>query len=255
LALQPKEGNTDTSPHLYDVFQALIWTQGDDFAGLGERGAVKKLRDRVLMYGVGSLSNVELFAIVLSTGEGSENVLGRIYKLLENHSFVDLMRIDIGELLKKHRLGVAKATQLQSLLEIARRLTIPQANEKYQIRSPADAARLMFPEMSHLDHEEMRVLVLDTKNYVVANILLYRGTVNSSVVRTAEVFKHAISRNFPGIIIFHNHPSGSVEPSPEDIAVTNQIVEAGKLVEVELIDHIIIGGQNFLSLKEKMRWS
>lgn len=123
-----------------------------------------------------------------------------------------------------------------------------------QICSPRDAANFVIPEMAYLDHEEMQVLVLDTKNCVIANILLYKGTVNSSVVRTAEVFNHAVTRNCPGIIVFHNHPSGSVEPSKEDLEVTKQLVKAGKLFEIDLIDHIIIGGYHFLSLKERIGW-
>lgn len=249
------ESGKTNPPTIYDLFQPQIWMAGDDFSGLGDRASLNKLRKRLLMSGPMSLSNGELLSLVLSTGEGSAGVLERMQSLFESHSFTQLMRMDIGELLKKHRLGEAKAAQLVSLLEIARRLTIPSSEEKYQIRSPADAARLVFPDMSHLDHEEMRVLVLDTKNCVVANISLYKGTINSSVVRTAEVFRHAVTRNAPGIIVFHNHPSGSVEPSEEDIAVTKALIEAGKLFEIDLIDHIIIGGLNFLSLKEKMMWS
>lgn len=249
-----ESSKTETST-LYDLFQPQIWMAGDDFSGLGDRASLKKLRKRVLMNGSMSLSNGELLSLVLSTGEGSEGVLERMQSLFESHSFTDLLRMDIGELLKKHRIGEAKAAQLQALLEIARRLTIPSTDEKYQIRSPADAARLVIPEMAYLDHEEMRVLILDTKNCLVANIFLYKGTINSSVVRTAEVFKHAVTRNCPGIIVFHNHPSGSVEPSQEDIAVTKALIEAGKLFEIDLIDHIIIGGHNFLSLKERLTWS
>lgn len=253
-SLLAESGGTNQA-HLYDLFQQTIWMAGDDFSGFGDRASLIRLRKRAVMNGVEALSNGELLTLVLSTGEGSEDIARRMQALFESHSFTELMRIDIGELLKKHRLGEAKAVQLQALLEIARRLTIPNSDEKYQIRSPADAARLVFPQMSHLDHEEMRVLVLDTQNCVVENRLLYRGTVNSSVVRTPEVFRHAVTRNAPGVIVFHNHPSGSVEPSKEDIEVTKQLIEAGKLFEIDLIDHIIIGGYNFLSLKEKMMWS
>src|SRR5436305_10162991 len=111
------------------------------------------------------------------------------------------------------------------------------------------------PEMAHLDHEEMRVMVLDTRNSVVANLLLYQGTVNSSVLRASEIFRPAVTRKCPGIIICHNHPSGDPTPSPEDIAVTEQLVHAGNVLDVDLIDHLVIGQNNrFVSLKEQLRW-
>jgi DNA repair protein RadC len=109
-------------------------------------------------------------------------------------------------------------------------------------------------DMAHLDHEQMRILVLDSKNQVVENINRYRGTVNSSVLRAAEVFRSAVIRNCPGVIVCHNHPSGDPTPSPEDLAVTEQLVAAGRVLDIELVDHLIIGQQRFVSLKERLRW-
>src|ERR671938_106348 len=100
----------------------------------------------------------------------------------------------------------------------------------------------------------MRILVLDTKNQVVDNINRYRGTVNSSVLRAAEIFRPAITRNCPGVLICHNHPSGDPTPSPEDIAVTEQLVKAAELLDIDLLDHIIIGNPRYASLKERMQW-
>ena len=100
----------------------------------------------------------------------------------------------------------------------------------------------------------MRILVLDTKNQVVDNINRYRGTVNSSVLRAAEVFRPAIIRNCPGVLICHNHPSGDPTPSAEDIAVTEQLVAAGRHLDIELVDHLVIGNHRFVSLKERMGW-
>ena len=109
-------------------------------------------------------------------------------------------------------------------------------------------------EMAFLDHEQMRILVLDTKNRVVENISRYQGTVNSSVLRAAEVYRPAVIRNCPAIIICHNHPSGDPTPSPEDISVTQQLVAAGQHLDIELVDHLVIGNQRFVSLKERLRW-
>ena len=165
-----------------------------------------------------------------------------------------LMRADFMELCKEYGLGTAKTAQLKSALEIGRRLSLTQLDEKYQIKSPADAANLVMMEMAFLDHEQMRILVLDTKNRVVENISRYQGTVNSSVLRAAEVYRPAVIRNCPAIIICHNHPSGDPTPSPEDIAVTQQLVAAGQQLDIELVDHLVIGNQRFVSLKERLRW-
>jgi DNA repair protein RadC len=155
---------------------------------------------------------------------------------------------------KEYGLGMAKTAQLKAALEIGRRLSLSQLDEKYQIKSPADAANLVMMEMTFLDHEQMRILVLDTKNRVVENISRYQGTVNSSVLRAAEVYRPAVIRNCPAIIICHNHPSGDPTPSPEDIAVTQQLVAAGQQLDIELVDHLVIGNQRFVSLKERLRW-
>jgi DNA repair protein RadC len=100
----------------------------------------------------------------------------------------------------------------------------------------------------------MRILILDTKNQVVENISRYQGTVNSSVLRAAEIYRPAILRNCPAVIICHNHPSGDPTPSQEDIAVTEQLVHAGQHLDIELVDHLVIGNQRFVSLKERLRW-
>jgi len=167
----------------------------------------------------------------------------------------ELLRIDFGELSTTHQLGDAKAAQLQAVVELARRLTLPHNTQRYQILSPADAANLVQAEMSFLDHEELRVLCLDTKHGVVANIRLYQGTINSSVLRAAEIFRPAVTRNCPGILICHNHPSGDPTPSPEDEQVTWQLLEVAKLFDIDLVDHVIIGSNHrFVSLKERLRW-
>ena len=164
-----------------------------------------------------------------------------------------LLSVDFGEL--SAHFGEARAAQLQAVLETARRLTLPTDQEKYTIKSPQDAAALVRAEMEFLDHEELRVLVLNTKNQVEANLLLYQGTINSSVLRAAEIFRPAITRKCPNIIVCHNHPSGDPTPSPEDIEVTEQLVQAGKVLDVELLDHLVIGHHNrFISLKERLLW-
>ena len=212
-------------------------------------------RERLRNYGPQALSNAELLAIILRTGTTRDNVLELAGKLLAKYGGLGgLMRAEFGEFCNEYGLGEAKASQLKAALEIGRRLGMMQSDEKYQIKSPADAANLVMMEMTYLDHEQMRILILDTKNQVVENISRYRGTVNSSVLRAAEVFRPAITRNCPGVIICHNHPSGDPTPSPEDISVTEQLVQAGRVLDIELVDHLVIGNHRFVSLKERLRW-
>ena len=215
----------------------------------------RQLRTRLVRRGVESLSTTELVSLVLRTNAGNESIEPRIHNLLANYSVQELLQIDFGVLKEQYKLGEAKAAQLQAMLEVARRLLIPNDEQTFTIRSPADAAALVRPEMEWLDHEEMRVLLLDSKNLVVGNIKLYQGTANSTVLRGAEIFRPAVARKTPNIILCHNHPSGDPEPSQEDIAVTEQLVQAGILLDVNLVDHIIIGKNNrFLSLKDRLHW-
>jgi DNA repair protein RadC len=214
---------------------------------------MRYLRERLQQYGVTTLSSPELLALVLCTSAGDHRTHERLHALFTEHGGLqELLKADFGEL--SRALGNAKAVQLQATLELARRLTIPQAEGRYRITTPQDAAHLVMPEMMYLDHEEFRVLVLDTKNQVVANLLLYQGTVDSAVLRIAEIFRPAIARKCSHIIVCHNHPSGQVDASPEDIAFTQQCLEAGKLLDIDLVDHLIIGHHRFLSLKEYLRW-
>jgi DNA repair protein RadC len=213
-------------------------------------------RERLRAYGPQSLSNAELLAIILRTGTARDNVLELAGKLLAKYGGLGgLLRTDFSELCLEHGLGEAKTAQLKAALELGKRISRQELEEKYQIRSPRDAANLVMVEMTHLDHEQMRILVLDTKNQVVENINRYQGTVNSSVLRVAEIFRPAITRNCPAVIVCHNHPSGDPTPSSEDIAVTEQLVQAGKLLDIELVDHLIIGNHRYISLKERLHWS
>ncbi len=244
-----------TDFHYEQATQHSLWTHGVDSAEDGKRESVKQLREHLQLSGASVLSTAELLAIVVGTGSSSPAVIRQMQTLFTSTSLPELLTIEFGEFSQTYHLGESKTAQVMAVLELARRLTIPNKLEQYQIRSPADAANLVSSEMAFLDHEELRVLCLDTKNYVVANIKLYQGTINSSVLRVAEIFRPAITRNCAGILICHNHPSGDPKPSPEDESVTRQLVEAATLFEIELVDHIIIGSnQRFLSLKERMMW-
>ena len=217
--------------------------------------SVKRLLEQVQEYGIEHFSDADLLSLVISKGSASEreSAIKRIQTLLtECGGFNGVLNTDVAELCQ-FEMSQVSALRLRAVLELARRLSQPP-QKNLQIKCPNDIVRLLAPDMRHLDHEEMRVLVLDTRNYVVANIRLYQGTVNSSCVRAAEFFRLAITRKCPSIILCHNHPSGDATPSPEDKDVTRQCVDAGKLLDIELLDHIIIGHPRFTSLKQTMDW-
>jgi len=213
-------------------------------------------RQRLRHAGPGARSAAELLAIALRTGTKQDNAIELAGKLLAKYGGLGgLVRADFGELCSEYGMGEAKTAQLKGALEIGRRLGALDSEDRYRVRSPTDAANLVMVEMAYLDHEELRILLLNSKNQVVGNICRYRGTVNNSVLRVAEIFRPAITSNCPGLIVCHNHPSGDPTPSQADVEVTEQLVEAGHLLEIELLDHIIIGAGRFASLKEQLKWT
>ena len=150
----------------------------------------------------------------------------------------------------------ALRSNLNLLGEIAMRYQVETQPERPNgdlpvISCPEDVRRLLGPEMSGLAQEQLRVLLLDTKNHVVGQRVIYQGNVSSAIVRAAEVFRPAVIEAVPSIIVSHNHPSQDPTPSPEDAALTRELVQAGKLLDIELLDHVVIGGERFVSLKER----
>jgi DNA repair protein RadC len=209
-------------------------------------------RERLLEYGVGALSTAELLAIILRTGTREENVILLSHRILARFgNLAGMVQASTTEMIAEHGLGPAKVAQLKAALELGRRMLVESPEERPQIRSPADAANLVMTEMGLLEQEQLRVILLDTKNRVLATPTIYVGSLNTSLIRVGELFREAIRTNCASLIVLHNHPSGDPTPSPEDVAVTRQIVEAGKLLDVDVLDHLIIGRQRFVSLKER----
>jgi DNA repair protein RadC len=179
-------------------------------------------------------------------------VLDLARKLLARYGGLGgLARVGATELVGFSGLGMAKAVELQAALELGRRLAGLHPEARPQVRSPADLANLLMPEMAHLEQEHLRVVLLNTKNQVLAAPKVYVGSLNTSVVRVAELFREAIRQNSAAVIVVHNHPSGDPTPSPEDVAVTRQLAEAGELLDIEVLDHLVIGHQRYVSLKER----
>ena len=209
-------------------------------------------RERLEKLGAQVLSNPELLAILLRVGRQGENAVQVGQRLLQVfHGLPGLHRASFEDLCDQPGIGPAKAAQIKAAIELGRRLGSAVPEERNVIHSPADAGALVKYEMSALEQEELWVMLLDTRNRLLHIEKLYRGSLNSSMVRVGEVFKSAVRRNAASILVLHNHPSGDPAPSPDDIALTRAIVSAGKLLDIEVLDHLVIGGGNFISLKER----
>jgi DNA repair protein RadC len=209
-------------------------------------------RERLLHYGAGALSTSELLAIILRVGTGGENVVRVAEKLLARHDGLPgLAQATIHEMCQDRGVGEAKAIQVKAALELGRRLLVAAPHERPQVRAPGDAANLLMAEMSLLSQEHLRTVLLDTRNRVISIPTIYVGSLNAASVRVGEVFREAIRASSAAMIVVHNHPSGDPTPSPEDVQVTRQIVEAGSLLSIDVLDHLIIGRQRFVSMKER----
>lgn len=170
-------------------------------------------RERLRDYGAAALSDAELLAILLRVGVAGTNVLQLAQQLLvEQGGWPGLLRCDYQDLCRRHGIGEAKAAALKAALEIGRRLLLTEHAERFQIKSPTDAAQLLMLEMGHLDQEHLRTVLLDTKNRVQAVSTVYVGSLNASMVRVGEVFKAALKHNSAALIVAHNHPSGDRAP-------------------------------------------
>ncbi|KPN96767.1 hypothetical protein AO843_00285 [Lysinibacillus sp. ZYM-1] len=209
-------------------------------------------RERLLRQGAESLSNQELLAILLRTGTKEESVLvlaNRVLNVFER--LHHLKHATIEEMVAIKGIGEVKAIQLLAAIELGRRLAQKQNDEKFTIRSPQDAAAYLMPDMTSLNQEHFVVLFLNIKNQVIHKQTIFIGSLNASIVHPREIFREAVKRSAASIICAHNHPSGVPTPSSEDIEVTKRIEEAGYIIGIELIDHVIIGDHQFISLKEK----
>jgi DNA repair protein RadC len=209
-------------------------------------------RERLMQVGATAVSSAELLAIIIRVGSRNESVVQLASRLLAHfEGLPGLARASITELQEVKGIGPAKAIEIKAALELGRRLLAASPEERAQITSPADAANLLMSEMMFLEQEHLRLLLLDTRSRVLSSPTVYVGSLNTSVIRVGELFRAAIKANAAAMIVVHNHPSGDPSPSPEDVNVTRQLVQAGKLLDIQLLDHIVIGRQRFVSLKER----
>jgi DNA repair protein RadC len=222
------------------------------FLRLCDLPAEERPRERLYHVGERALSTTELLAIVIGSGHGNDNVLQLAQLLLSDlDGLSGLARASTHELRQVKGIGEVKAAQIKAALELGRRVTKSPRPERPIVRSPAEAANLLMPEMCNLEQEHTRAILLNTRNYVLSMPTIYIGSLNSTVIRVAELFRAGIRQNAASLIVAHNHPSGDPAPSPEDVAITRKMVEAGDLLGIELLDHIIIGRHAFVSLKDR----
>jgi DNA repair protein RadC len=209
-------------------------------------------RERLKKNGAGALSTPELLAVLFRTGVSGESAVQMGQRILQKfEGLAGLQRADYAELESQHGMGEAKATALKAAIELGQRLSVQNPESRPVISSPADAAALVQYEMSALAQEHLRVIVVDTRNRVKGIDELYRGSINFTSVRVGEIFQPAIRRDAAAIILVHNHPSGDPTPSPDDLALTKAVREAGALLDIELLDHLIIGQGRYVSMKER----
>jgi DNA repair protein RadC len=191
-------------------------------------------------------------AILFRTGLEGENVVAMATRVISAFDgLAGLARTGFDELVEQRGISEAKACQLLAAIELGRRIASLSPEDRPQIGSPRDIANLFMAEMAQLDREHMKVVLLNTKNRVLGTENLYVGSLNAAIVRPAEVFRAAIRRNCAAIAVVHNHPSGDPTPSPEDVAITRRLVQIGKSMEIDVVDHVVIGQGRWVSMRER----
>lgn len=209
-------------------------------------------RERLLQYGADALSVSELLAILLRTGTEKYSALGLADHLLSTFgSLRGVAGATIEEMSRIHGLGPAKAAQIKAAIEFGRRLVASSEEERPKVRSPQDVYNLLGPTLRDQKREHFIALLLDTKGGVFRQVTVSVGDLSSSLVHPREVFTEAVRRSAASILVAHNHPSGDPTPSPEDAAVTRRLVEAGSLLGIEVLDHVVLGDNRWVSLREK----
>lgn len=213
---------------------------------------IDKPRERLMIYGADKLTNQELLSLIIGSGVRDESV----YQVSDNilnqvDSIKDLRYLTLQELTRIKGIGDKKAATILAVIELAQRMHTHSLEEKIRIHSPQCVSDLLMERMRYLTQEHFIILMLNTKNYVIHEHTVFIGSLNASIVHPREIFREAIKRSAANIIAVHNHPSGCAEPSYEDIEVTRRLINVGELVGIDLLDHIIIGDGEFISIKER----
>ena len=208
-------------------------------------------REKLIKNGPIPLTNSELLAIILRTGNKKENVLQITRKFFKEHNIKSFSRLRIPVLKKQLGIGDAKACQIIACFELGRRLFQFTEVKKIKIQKAKDIATLFIPEMENLEREHFKCVYLDSRKRILKHENLFIGSLNESLIHPREIFKFALEENAAAIILLHNHPSGDPTPSRFDITITRELIKAGETLGIPILDHIIIGGKNYISLREQ----
>ncbi len=223
------------------VYRTTIkdWPEGD------------RPREKLEQNGPGQLSEAELLAILIRTGNRGSTALDLGRRLLSGgRTLRDVAQMSVSDLVGAG-IGKARATSIVAACELSRRLPSSSGKEKPVFSCPEDVADLYIPKLRDMKHEEFWVLLLNSANRLIANFKVTSGTLNSSLVHPRECFQEALKLSAATVIFIHNHPSGNAEPSQEDVAITKQLVESGKILGIPVHDHIIVAGSNFTSFANR----
>lgn len=219
---------------------------------IGELPEHERPRERLLRLGPSALTTAELVAILLRTGSAREDAMQLAGRLLREHGGLHgLAAADVATLAHASGIGPARATTVAAAFELGRRAAREQPALHPVVRGPADIARLLESALGALPHEELHLLVMDTRHRVLSAAMLYRGSVNAAPGRVAEVFREAVRMNATAIAVAHNHPSGDPAPSRDDVDFTSAVVAAGELLDINVLDHLVFGRDRYVSMRER----
>ena len=211
-------------------------------------------REKLITYGASALSNAELLAVLLHTGTREHSVLHLAESVLgkyKERGMAAMAQMSVRDLADIHGIGPSKAATILAAVELGRRLLQKAAAKVQIVHGPEDAAHFAMPHLRYEQKEHFAVLLLNTKNHILGLRDISIGSLSASIVHPREVFSMAIRYAAASMILVHNHPSGDPNPSREDLAVTDRLVKAGRILDIPVLDHIILGDNRFLSLKEK----
>jgi len=212
--------------------------------------ANERPRERLVKQGVSSLSDAELLAVILRTGTYKENAVELSREILKKFNIKNLSHASITKLKKVFGVGEAKACQILASFELGRRLASFRPEKYKKINNPKEAAALIFPKLIGLKKEHLIGIYLDSRKKIIKEETIFIGSLDASIINPREIFEIALNEGAAAIILAHNHPSGDMKPSIEDIKITKELAKAGGLLGIELLDHIIISGKKYFSMRE-----
>ena len=211
--------------------------------------------EKCIRFGASNLTDIELLAVLLRTGTRGENSLGLADKLLHpafsHEGILNIHQWTLEQLMQVKGIGRVKAVQILCLSELAKRLAKANAQSGLNFSTPSSIAQYYMEDMRHSRQESMKLILLDTKSRLISDTDISKGTINSAVISPRELFVEALKKNAVSIVLLHNHPSGDPKPSKADVLITRRVHEAGMLIGIELLDHIIIGDNCYFSMREE----